>query len=83
MFYYKVNVTKSSVILNYILCVFFPQAILECMRCMTTADEEGMMAALETVNDSLLKMTSTLTELSRESFNNNCNNILIIANYMY
>ena len=40
------------------------------MRCMTTADEKGMMAALETVNDSVLKMTSTLTQLSRKSFNN-------------
>ena len=34
-----------------------------------TADVKGMMAALETVNDSLLKMTSTLTQLSRKSFN--------------
>ena len=56
--------------MSYILFDCLCQAILECMRCMTSADEKGMMAALGTVNDSLLKMTSTLTELSRESFNN-------------
>ncbi|KAI0241543.1 hypothetical protein LSAT2_023839 [Lamellibrachia satsuma] len=36
------------------------------MHCVAAADEKGMMATLEAVNSSLLKMTHTLTRLSGE-----------------
>jgi len=36
------------------------------MNCIAIADEEGMVTELETVNNSLQKMISTLTQLSRE-----------------
>lgn len=42
------------------------KGILESMRCMASADEKGMVAGLEAVNGSLLKMTSTLTQLSQK-----------------